>query len=73
MTPFKRAMTPAGKLQAFGFVIYDDPDSLSRALQLLAGIELPSLEPGQAGKALIVRLFYSGIVPSMLIAIPGQS
>ncbi|KAG8787961.1 hypothetical protein FRC12_015079 [Ceratobasidium sp. 428] len=47
---FKRLQTPAGKPQAFGFAEFEEPDAVSRALQLLDGRLLPSLEGGPPKK-----------------------
>ncbi|QRW21124.1 RNA recognition motif protein [Rhizoctonia solani] len=47
---FKRLQTPQGKPQAFGFAEFEEPDAVSRALQLLDGRLLPSLEGGQPKK-----------------------
>ncbi|CAE6447753.1 unnamed protein product [Rhizoctonia solani] len=47
---FKRLQTPQGKPQAFGFAEFEEPDAVSRALQLLDGRLLPSLEGGPPKK-----------------------
>ncbi|CAE6382097.1 unnamed protein product, partial [Rhizoctonia solani] len=47
---FKRLQTPQGKPQAFGFAEFEEPDAVVRALQLLDGSLLPSLEGGPPKK-----------------------
>ncbi|KAH7323421.1 hypothetical protein B0J17DRAFT_683390 [Rhizoctonia solani] len=47
---FKRLQTPQGKPQAFGFAEFEEPDAVSRALQLLDGRLLPSLDGGPPKK-----------------------
>ncbi|KAJ1305644.1 hypothetical protein OPQ81_000640 [Rhizoctonia solani] len=47
---FKRLQTPQGKPQAFGFAEFEEPDAVVRALQLLDGRLLPSLEGGPPKK-----------------------
>ena len=51
---FKRLLTPIGKPQGFGFAEFDSPEAMVRAIELLNGQELPSLETGQPAKKLLV-------------------
>jgi RNA-binding protein 25 len=52
-------ITPANKPQGFGFAVFETPDGMIAAIDLLNGIELPALEEGCANKKLLVS-FYDG-------------
>jgi RNA-binding protein 25 len=47
-------ITPANKPQGFGFVEFEEPDGMIRAMQLLNGVDLPAMEEGCASKKLLV-------------------
>lgn len=48
-------MAANGKLQGFGFIEFEEPDAVSRALKLLHGKTIPAHEPDQPNKQLVVR------------------
>lgn len=52
---FKRTPTATGKPGAFGFAEFDEPDAISRALKLLNGLPLPSLDERE-GPAKVLKI-----------------
>ncbi|KDQ08036.1 hypothetical protein BOTBODRAFT_38252 [Botryobasidium botryosum FD-172 SS1] len=52
---FKRLTGATGKPQAFGFAEFEEPDSVSRALSLLNGLQLPAIDSDDPPKKLLVK------------------
>lgn len=50
-----RAYDENGKACKFGFAEYEDPESLSCAIQVLKELEIPSIVEDKDGSKLIVR------------------
>ncbi|ELU45254.1 RNA recognition motif domain-containing protein [Rhizoctonia solani AG-1 IA] len=73
---FKRLQTPQGKPQAFGFAEFEEPDAVSRALQLLDGRLLPSLEGGQPKKLSddeVAKMTSETLIGSLIAALTDPS
>lgn len=54
MKSLTRQKAANGKLQGFGFLEFQEPDAVARALKLLQGKTIPAQEPDQPNKALVV-------------------
>ncbi|KAF8302565.1 hypothetical protein DL93DRAFT_2090566 [Clavulina sp. PMI_390] len=52
---FTRNTAANGKLQGFGFIEFEEPDAVARALKLLNGKTILAHEPDQPNKPLVVR------------------
>ncbi|KAG8970033.1 hypothetical protein FRC03_011832 [Tulasnella sp. 419] len=68
---FKRTPTATGKPGGFGFAEFDEPDAISRALKLLDGVVLPSLEES-AGSSKPLRITADAKTKALLEAYEAQ-